>query len=447
MKRWLMSEMSAPEEVAASTDYAVSADLAPKGALTVAAFRWLWFNNAFFFIVLNAQRFAFGWLVLDRLDGDERTQGIAVFALGIPALFLVLHAGAWADRNDRKKLLVGSQVASLAVMALTAAMINVDLISFNIVLVLAVVAGAASAIGQPVRAALVPALVDRSQLFNAIAVSALAMTASMILGPVLVQAVGDQFGFAAAFWFLTSLLVAGLLVLAPLRIPPRPPSEDSHDETADSSAAEDQSSDARPSVLTETKQAVVHVVGDPALKKLFFLLTVSGLTIMPAVMVSLQAFVKEDLGRDAGDAAPLLALMGVGIAISSLFLMRKSDMKNKGAAFQRAMMGGGTAVFLMGRTTEYWQLLPLVFLMGLCGGFYINMNQGLIQANTPAAMMGRVMGLFTLVAMGLFPIGALLIGLIASSVGIGATISGAAAIALVTVVVTYVTDEDLRYLS
>jgi hypothetical protein len=126
--------------------------------------------------------------------------------------------------------------------------------------------------------------------------------------------------------------------------------------------------------------------------------------------------------------------------------MRKGDMANKGAAFMRAMMVGSTMTFFMGQTTAYWQLLPLTFAMGLAGGFYINMNQGLIQANTPQELMGRVMGLFTLVQMGLMPIGALLLGLIASAIGIGVTMSAAALVALVVVIVMYLTSPDLRVL-
>jgi len=88
----------------------------------------------------------------------------------------------------------------------------------------------------------------------------------------------------------------------------------------------------------------------------------------------------------------------------------------------------------------------LAFLMGLAGGFFINMNQGLVQANTPQALMGRVMGLYTLVNVGLMPFGALTIGIIASQVGTGNAISGAAAIAFMVVVTTYVRNSELRRL-
>ncbi len=412
----------------------------PANALTVPAFRLLWLNNIFYFLVMNAQRFVFGWFVLDGLDGDERDQALAIFALGVPAIFIVLHAGVWADRHDRRRLLIASQLGSLAMIVAFAVLRELDILSLGWVLVLAVGAGAAGAVGQPVRSSLVPALVQRPQLFSAIAATALAMTVSMIAGPVISEAVGDAFGFAAAFWFLAALLVIGLLFLLPLRVP-----EHDIEQAADSGAGA--TSGAADSVFRQTAEAFQHVLADRALKKLFLLLTVAGVTVNPAVMVTLQAFVKEELGRDAGDVAPLLALMGIGIAISSVFVMRKGDMANKGAAFQRALMVGSTMTLLMGRATEYRMLIPLVLVMGLAGGFYINMNQGLIQANTPQRLMGRVMALYTLIQTGLLPVGSLIIGLVSSSIGIGNTMSIAAAICLVTVIFVYVSDDELRNLA
>ncbi len=399
-------------------------------ALALPGFRNLWINSVFFFLVMNAQRFALGWLVLDGLGGDERDQGLVVFALGIPSLFLVLQAGAWADRVERRRLLIGSQLGSLVVMAALSLAIQLDRIDMPMAMVLALLAGAAGAVGQPVRQALVPALVDRDRLFNAIGVTALAMTASMILGPLLVQLVGDRWGFAAGFWFLTALLAVGCLALVPLRVPAH--------------ASVDAGS---TSLWSGTMEAVRFVVADQRLNRLFLLLTVAGLTVNPAVMVSLQAYVKEELDRDAADAALPFALMGLGIAISSIVIMRLGDLPRKGMWFQRAMLVGSTMTFLMGQTDAYWQLLPLTFVMGLAGGAYINMNQGLIQGNTPEPLMGRVMGLYTLASAGLLPLGALFAGMIASVIGIGTMISLAAAVSFVVVLTVYLTGRELRELS
>ena len=398
-------------------------------ALTVRPFRLLWLNNIPFFLVVNAQRFAFGWIVLDLLLRDEGAQGLVAFTLGIPTALVVLQAGVWADRHDRRRLLIGTQLASAAVMAGTALLIRSDHIEMGWVIIATLLAGTASAVGQPVRSALVPALVGRDQLFGATALNAIDMTLSLILGPVLVKVVGDRFGFEGAFWFQAGLLVFGTVFLLLLEVP-------THEEERD-----------RRSVVAEVRDAVHHILDDSQLKTLFGLLLTSSLTVNPAVMVTLQAHVKSELGRDAGDAAVPFAVMGIGIAISSLFLMRKGDMANKGAVFQRAMMVGGTMTLLIGFANSFAVVVGLSLVMGLAGGFFINMNQGLIQARTPQPLMGRVMAVYTLVAQGLFPIGALILGLLATAIGTGTAISLAATFSLGIVITTYVRNAELRRLA
>ena len=302
----------------------------PPHALTVPAFKYLWLNNVAFFMASNAQRFVFAWFVLDGLDRAESDQGLIVFALGLPGIFLVLQAGAWADRWDGRRLLFGSQLASAVTMLAGMVYIATDQTSFPLLMGLAVVSGAAVAIGQPVRQALVPALVSPAQLFSAIALNAIAMTLSLILGNVFARLFGGLFGFGGAFGFLLALFLIGLLALVPLEVPP-------HVEIV-----------AKRSIGVETIEAMRHVFNEHAIRKLFALLMLAGLTINPLVMVTMQAHVKEALGRNSGDSALPFALMGVGIACTSFIVMRKGNMANKGAAFMRAMMVGSAVVALMG---------------------------------------------------------------------------------------------------
>ena len=411
-----------------TAEQSAGAGVRPANPLTVSAFRNLWINNVAFFLVVNAQRFVFGWLVLDGLLRSESIQGLVVFTLGLPTALLVLQAGAWADRWDRRKMLIVTQIVSAAVMAATAVAISADVINLGWVIFATLLAGSASAIGSPVRSALIPTLVAKDQLFGAIALNAIAITLSMILGPVLAKVVGDQFGFQGAFWFQALLMTVGVVFLLALEVPP-------HDEVRE-----------RRSVVAETRTALRHVLDDPHLRTLFGLLLTASLTINPSIMVTVQAHVKEELGRDAGQAALPFALMGLGMAITSFVVMRKGDMKNKGAIFQRAMICGTVITFLTGRTTTFGQVLVLAFLMGLAGGFFINMNQGLVQANTPQPLMGRVMGLYTLVNMGLMPFGALALGVVAAKIGTGNAISLAAAIGFSVVMTTYVRNTELRRL-
>lgn len=401
------------------------------GPLASQPFRMLWFNNIAYFLVANAERFVFGWLVLDGLDLGEAEQGIVVFAFGLPSALLVLPAGAWADRWDRRRLLMSTQIAGGVVMAATAVLVGTGHVSFSLVILAAVLSGSAAAVGSPVRASLIPALVPKAQLFGAIALNALAMTLSLILGPVLARLAGDLWGFEGAFGFQAALMALGIVFLLRLHVPAHgaPPADDP-----------------RRSVLAEVRTGLRFVLDSRPLRGLFGLLLLASLTVNPAVMVTIQAHVKDGLGRPAGDAALPFALMGAGIAITSIFILKRADMKNRAVAFMRAMLCGSSITIGIGLTTSFTVLLVLTFLMGLVGGFFINMNQGLVQSNTPPEMMGRVMGLYTLIAAGLMPVGALLLGGLAAAIGTGAAIAAAGAVNLAIVAATYVRNTTMREL-
>ena len=397
--------------------------------MSIPNFRFLWANNIAFFLVANAERFVYGWLVLEGLKLGEREQGFIVFTLGLPTVLFTLQAGVWADRLDRRRLLMTTQLAGAAIMAVTAIFVGTGNATFGWIVVASLIAGTTSAVGSPVRSSMISAIVPKQQLFSAIAINALAMTSSMILGPVLARAVGAQFGFEGAFWFQAGLMILGIGFLRQLRLPPR----------AERSP--------KRSVRTETLEAVRHVWHDHNLRTLFGLLMLASVTINPAVMVTAQVHVKDALGRDAGDSALTLACMGVGIAITSLILIRKGDMANKGMLFQRAVIMGSTMTFLMGRSNTFTMMLVVSLFMGLAGGFYINMNQGLIQSSTPQALMGRVMGLFVLTQAGFMPIGAIALGFIAHRFSSGIAISGAGAVAWVIFVIVYIRNAELRRLA
>lgn len=397
-------------------------DSNPRGeaqnALAVPDYRRLWINNLVYMFVSNAQRFAVGWLVLDGLGGNETSQGMAVFMLGIPAAFIVMQAGVLADRVDGRTLLLYSQLGLLAVVVATLVLLGMDRLNYGWVLVLSVFSGIAQAFGGPVRQALIPLLVPERLLMNAVALNALAMTFSMVLSAPLVKITGDLFDFEGVYALQVVMLVAGLGVLRKLETPQVQERE-------------------KRRLLQEARSALRHVVGDIRLRVLFLLLAMAAVSVNAAIMVTMQAKVKEELLRDSGDTAYLLAVMAVGISITSVIVMRKGDMKRKGGKFQRAMMCGSLLVMCMGQASSFLLLIPLFFLMGLAGGFFITMNQGLIQSTTPKDIMGRVMGLYLLVQVGLMPLGALGLGWAASQIGAGNVVSICGAVSLLVVTWTH----------
>lgn len=398
----------------------------PTNALAVPPFRSLWLNSVTFYLVVNALRFVYGWVVLDGLNKSESVQGLVVFVLGIPLLFLLLPAGVWADRLDPKKMLITTQVALLVVMAVTAIVMGDGAGSLSLILVSALFAGIVTSLGTPVRSSLIPALLKGDLLYSGIALNAIALTLSLVLGAVTARAFGDWFGFDGAFWWLVALTGIGTLALLPMKSPGVAATGD------------------KMTLREAVRVGLTFVWREPGIRSLFLLLAVSGLMMTPIMFVTLQAHIKEELGRSAGDAAPMLGLMGVGIALSSVFIMRRGNLEQKSVKFMRAMLGATICMFLMGRTTDYWQVMVLALTMGICGGFFINMNQGLIQSNTPPQMMGRVMGLYALVSAGLTPFGALALGLMSEAIGTGNAISLVSAMAFSIVLAMYLRGKAIR---
>ncbi|MBK00897.1 MAG: hypothetical protein CL464_00370 [Acidimicrobiaceae bacterium] len=398
-----------------------------KNALALPDYRRLWINNLIYMFVSNAQRFAIGWLVLDGLGGNEIRQGMAVFMLGVPVAFIVMQAGALADRVDRRSLLIRSQAGLLLVVLATLILLGLDQLTYSWVLILSGLSGVAQAFGQPVRQALIPLLVPERLLMNAVALNALAMTTSMILSAPLVKIAGDLFDFEGVYGLQVVMLIVGLFYLRRLQTPPVTESP-------------------KRRLIQEAASALRHVVNDLRLRVLFLLLAVASISVNAAVMVTMQAKVKEELLRDSGDMAYLLGVMAVGIAITSVVVMRKGDMKRKGGKFQQAMMCGSALVICMGQASSFKVLMPLFFLMGLAGGFFITMNQGLIQSATPRELMGRVMGLYLLVQFGFMPIGALGLGWAASLAGPGNVVSVCGAVSLLIVSWTHFAFSTIRNL-
>ncbi len=174
--------------------------------LRIPDFRRLWTNLVLFALVTNAVRFAFIVVVVRVLQRSESSAGIVGFTIGLPIIFLVLQAGALADRVDRKLLLIGSQLGVLVTVLTTGFLLAADQVGMGVVIALTLFAGTFHAVGQPVRMALIPALVPRERLLDAVALNAVGMTSSMILGPFTAEVATELWGVQGAFFVLAALM-------------------------------------------------------------------------------------------------------------------------------------------------------------------------------------------------------------------------------------------------
>jgi len=369
-------------------------------------FRLLWTNTVLFSLVQSTQRFTFVWLVLELGRGADAS-GLVLFAMGLPVFIVVLPAGVLSDRMDRRHLLLGSQGGALAVTVATAVLVATDRINLPITIGLATVLGATLAVGQPIRSAVLPTLVPKERLMNAIVLTTIGMNISMIVGPAMGGAAIAAWGLSGAFAVQAVTYSLGLGVLLFLRLPERP------------------AVTVRRRMRADIVEGFTFVGRHREIRALFVLLAATGLFMLGPYQALMPQIAREQLGRDALGASLLFAFLGLGMGTTSLVLAKSRDLSHKGAWFGGSLVFGGLVQVGLGLSTVYALTVLLMFFWGVSGGLFMNLNQTLIQMHTPAAVMGRVMSLHTLAMVGLSPMGALAGGVVAGAVGAPITVAGA----------------------
>lgn len=362
--------------------------------MRIPAFRLLWTNSFLFILVQSTQRFAFVWLALE-LGARSDISGIILFVMGVPALLISLPVGVMSDRMDRRLLLMGSQAGALTITVVIATMVTTGNITITWAIAGSFVAGIFIALGTPVRTALLPTLVPGDKLVGAIAVSTIGSNIGLIIGPATAGPVISAWGIQGAFWLQAVLYGVGFLALIPLRVP-------------------DRSVPQRKQLRHEIFEGIRFINGNEAVRSFYVLLSASTVFMMAPWIVLGPQIAREQVGASGSQTTALFALLGVGQFLISMGIMRfNHKMVRKGMWFMCGLCWGSSVQIVLGQSTSIIMMGIFLFLWGIGGGFYMNLNQTLIQNNTPPEVMGRVMAIHSLLMSGLAPTGALVVGFIA----------------------------------
>ncbi len=401
-------------------------------------FSLLWANTISFALSQSIQQFTFAWLALEIGRegaelwpgfelGEGAVVGLVIFALGLPVLVFGLYAGILTDRVDRRVMLFGSQLASIAITAGAAVLVATGSPNLWVIFGMAFVLGSAVAFGMPVRQAIVPSLVRPERVLNA--VTLMNVGAQVALGGAAVGGAVIQLGgIEAAFAAQAVLLTLGLVALIPLRVP-------SVRESMPRSVRED---------LREGFSFVVHHAG---IRTLMIVLLATALVMAGTFQALLPKIAADDLGAGAFLASMLFTVMLAGNLITSLVLASFKRVNKAGLYFLMTLVAGGALNVALGVSPWYTLALVVMFLTGFNAGFFVNLNMALIQAHTPNAIMGRVMSMYQFCMGGAMPLGAIVAGLMADVVGAQEwfTICGAALLVMGLFIIT--TQPGLRRMS
>ncbi|HKE25598.1 MAG TPA: MFS transporter [Bryobacteraceae bacterium] len=381
------------------------------GWVSARAFRALRQRNFRLFVVGQvlsvsgtwAQRVAQGWLAY-RLTHSTFYLGLVTFAGSAPAFLLTPIAGVIADRTSRRRMLVWLQALLMAQAAVLAAFTFAGSITPRWLLLLSLAQGSLAAFENPTRQSFYTEMAGSDALASAIALNATLMNVARILGPavagVVVAAAGEGVCFAANAASFLAVIVALLMMKVPAGVHP-----------AD-----------RARGWELLREGFAFVRGVPVLRAMllnFGLWNLAGssyLTLLPT-------FTAESLGNGPAALGWLISASGVGAIVSSLVLASRADTAGlPGASFAASGVSGG-ALIVLGFSRSFAISLLLLLLVGAGYSFTLASTQTMMQVRVKEAMRGRVMSFYSLVFLGVPPIGALVAGIVAEKLHAGGAIS------------------------
>jgi predicted MFS family arabinose efflux permease len=353
-------------------------------------FRLMWIGACTSTIGTWMQTVAQSWLVYTLSKDNPFFLGLDGFLGQIPIVLLSLVGGVVADRNDRRTVLLGSQYLQM-----TCAFTLATLVYFNVVhvwqiLCLSFTVGVAQSFGGPAYSALIPSLVKKEDLPNAIALNSIQFNLARIIGPVLA---GFAFATLGAAWCFGLNGVSFIAVIITLYI--------IHTGFVPQKS--------NGSILDSMKQGIAFIRKQEGIEPLIVLAFSTTFLAVPLITF-LPVFAKEVLHGDTKTFTRLLFSQGVGSVCGALVVAALGNRKNKGRIALTMLIVLGAVTVVFSRSTSAPLSYAMMFFAGASMLMSFAIITSLVQAITDDSMRGRVMSIYNVAFRGGMPLGSLLVG-------------------------------------
>jgi MFS family permease len=362
-------------------------------AFTYRDFRILWFGAFTSTVGTWMQKVAQSWLIFE-ITRSSFYLGLDDFLGQLPILLLTLVGGVVADRHDRRQLLIGSQYVQMATAFTLAVLVLADQVRIWHILALSFTAGLAQAFGGPAYQALVPSLVERKDLPNAIALNSIQFNLARVIGPLLAGITLALYGAAICFGVNGVSFLVVIVALLSLRVRHIRPAE-------------------RKPMLQELKGGLSYVRGRPAivaLTVLAFLTTFLGLP----VLTFLPIFAREIFGGDVGRYSEMMAYFGLGAVGGALVTAWLGRFRHMGLTLLGMQFAFGALIAAFALSRSEWLSNLLLFFDGAALIVVFSLTASLVQLIVPDHLRGRVVSIYMVAFRGGMPLGSLWGGYAAS---------------------------------
>ena len=349
------------------------------------------------------QTVAEAWLIY-RLTGSSVLLGVLGFVSQIPIFLLSPLAGLAADRWPRQRVVIATQTVSMLLAFILAALTLTNHIRVWEIIVLAASLGTVNAFDVPARQSFLIEMVGREDLLNAIALNSSMFNGARVAGPaiagILVAVVGEGWCF-----FLNG--VSYLAVIAGLLMMRIETSRMVHDGAAP---------------LEKLRQGFRFVRQTVPIRALLALIGLVSFMALP-FSVLMPIFANRILGGGASAYGTLMGAVGVGAMFGALTIAMRQQLRGLGSVVSYSAIGLGIALVIFSFSRWYWMSLGALVLAGLAMMLQFTSTNTLIQAMVPDQLRGRVMALYSMMFLGMTPIGSLLAGAVAAHIGAPITVA------------------------
>ena len=380
----------------------------PKGLRRLAAalhhrdFRVLWLGACISSIGTWMQSLAENWLVLS-LTASAFFLGLDAFLQQLPIMLFTLIGGVVADRHDRRLTLMASQWVQLATAAMLSLLVYFRVVEIWHILVLSFVTGTAQAFGGPAYQSLIPSLVGKQDLTNAIALNSIQFNVARMVGPLLAGAslaafkrggVEDMTAYAACFALNALSFLVVIVSLMSLQI-------------------QHLAAPRVQNMMGELRQGLSYVRQERNIMALMVLGAATTFFGIP-MLTLLPVFARDVFGSDVEGYSALLAFSGAGAVVGSMIVAWLGRFPRMGLGTLLVQVVFGVMITLLALNRSLYISYVLLFLSGVALMIVLSCITSLVQLIAPNEMRGRVMSIYLVAFRGGMPIGSLVSGYVAS---------------------------------
>jgi MFS family permease len=342
------------------------------------------------------QNVAQSWLVY-KLTGSSLLLGSVGFASQFPVFLAAPLGGIVADRNNRHRVVIATQTASMILAFILAGFTLANRITIPEIFVLAALLGIVNAFDIPGRQAFLVEMVGKEDLINAIALNSSMFNGARIIGPAIAGILVAKIGEGWCFFANAISYIAVIIGLLMMHVRPRKE---------------------RPtgSPLEHVLEGFRFVRNTAPIRALLLLLGLVSLVAMPYTVL-MPIFADRILHGGARGLGILMGATGVGALLGALTLATRTGVHGLGRWVTLSCAGFAISLITFALSHNFWLSTALLVPVGFCMMLQMSSSNTLIQAMVPDHLRGRVMSVYSMMFMGMAPFGALLGGAVADRLG------------------------------